>query len=48
LDIGFDRKALSDALNISEEWETVAVLPVGYPANDLPSTPKKKFLKLLK
>ena len=41
--LAYDRKALSDALNISKEWEPVAVVPVGYPAHNLPATSKKEI-----
>ncbi|HON08909.1 MAG TPA: nitroreductase family protein [Verrucomicrobiota bacterium] len=44
--LAYDRKAVSDALNIPEEWEPVAVVPVGYSAHNLPATPKKEISEI--
>ncbi len=37
----FDRSAVHSALGLSQEWEPVAIIPLGYPDDPTPPNPRK-------
>lgn len=43
----FDRKRLSAALNIKPEWDPVAVIPLGYSADDSPRSTRKEIAEIV-
>ncbi len=44
----FDRRALSQALQLEPEWDPVAVTPLGYPDDPSPRTPRKAASEIVK
>ncbi|MCX7872192.1 MAG: nitroreductase family protein [Verrucomicrobiae bacterium] len=44
----FDRKRLSSALGIKPQWDPVAIIPLGYSADDSPRSTRKEIAEIVR